>query len=272
MTGRLPKMVGVEMRRALHRRLVRWMIALALALCGFTGALAYLSSGDPVELARSTDHPAHMATWWTTGNGDSLLLMAAVFLAVGAAICGASVAGAEWRAGTVTTMLTWEPSRLRLHGARTLSAGFLAFAIAIALQVAFLASVVPAALLHGTTDGTDAAWWMGLGAAIVRIALVTALVAVLAANVATLGRNTSAALVAMAAWALAVERSVAALRPGLARFMIGENVATVVPWTPLTDVGFDRPPVTALVTLVAYVAVVVAIATVSFVRRDVAAT
>ena len=76
-----------------------------------------------------------------------------------------------------------------------------------------------------------------------RIALVTALVAVLAVNVATLGRNTSAALVAMAAWALAVERSVSALRPGLARFMIGENVATVVPWTPLTDVGFERPPV-----------------------------
>ena len=68
----------------------------------------------------------------------------------------------------------------------------------------------------------------------------TAIVAALALDVATLGRNTSAALVAIAAWAFVVERTVAAVRPGLARFMIGDNVATVVPWTPLTGVGFDR--------------------------------
>jgi hypothetical protein len=49
-------------------------------------------------------------------------------------------------------------------------------------------------------------------------------------------------------------------------------VATVVPWTPLTDVAFDRPPTLALATLFAYLAVIVAIATASFTRRDVAAT
>ena len=262
---------GVEMRRALHRRLVRWMLALALALCALTGVIAYLSSGDPGG-AGPLDRPsgAHgRLVDRRHGDGDSLLLMAAVFLAVGAAIGGASVAGAEWRAGTVTTVLTWEPSRLRLHAARTASAAILAFVIGIALEVAFLASVLPAVLLHGTTEGTDAAWWIGLVAAMARIALVTAIVAVLALNVATLGRNTSAALVAIAAWAFVVERTVAAVRPGLARFMIGENVATVVPWTPLTGVEFDRPPVVALATLVAYLAVIVAIATVSFAKRDV---
>ena len=54
--------------------------------------------------------------------------------------------------------------------------------------------------------------------------------------------------------------------------MIGENVATVVPWTPLTDVEFDRPPAAALASLVAYLAVIVAIATASFARRDITAT
>jgi hypothetical protein len=54
--------------------------------------------------------------------------------------------------------------------------------------------------------------------------------------------------------------------------MIGENVATVLPWTPLTDVVFDRPPMIALATLFAYLAVIVATATASFTRRDVAAT
>ena len=97
----------VEMRRALRRRLVRWMIALAVALCGLTGVIVYLASRDPLELARSSAHPATMSSWWISGGGDGFLVTAALFLVVGAAICGASVAGAEWRAGTITTALTW---------------------------------------------------------------------------------------------------------------------------------------------------------------------
>ena len=61
----------------------------------------------------------------------------------------------------------------------------------------------------------------------------------------------------MAAWALVVERIVAGLRPQLARFMIGENVATVVPWTQLTGVDFERPPIVAMAALFVYVAAVV---------------
>ena len=77
------------------------------------------------------------------GGEDSFLLTAALFLVVGAAICGASVAGAEWKAGTITTVLTWEPSRRRLHAARTASAAILAFAIGFALEVVFLAACRP---------------------------------------------------------------------------------------------------------------------------------
>ncbi len=257
MKSKLVPMLVVEMRRALHRRLVRWMITLALALCALSGVLIYLSSRDPAELARSTDHPAHMAAWWATGGagGDSLLLTAALFLVIGAAICGASVAGAEWRAGTITTTLTWEPSRLRLHAARTASAGFLAFVIGFALQVALLTSALPAALLNGTTEGTDTAWWIGLAAAIAR-SRSSPHSSPSSPSASPPSSHTSAALIAMAAWALVIERTIATLRPGLARFMIGENVATVVPWTPLTDVEFNRPPAAALASLLAYLAVI----------------
>jgi hypothetical protein len=102
--------------------------------------------------------------------------------------------------------------------------------------------------------------------------LATALVAVLALSIATLGRNTATALVVIAAWALVVERIVVALRPALARLMISENVATFVPWRALADADFERPPIVALAALVTYLGVVVAAATVSFVRRDITAT
>jgi hypothetical protein len=268
----LTRLTVVEMRRALRRRLVRWMVALGTALCALAGVIVYASSSDPVELAGDPAHPAHLSSWWSVGEGDSYLLIAALLLVVGAAICGASVAGAEWRAGTITTVLTWEPSRLRLHAARTLAAAILAFLIGFAIEIVFLAAAVPAVVLHGSTTGADAAWWAGLTLAMVRIALATALVAVLAVSIATLGRNTTAALVVIAAWALVVERLVAALRPALARFMISENVATFIPWRPLTDVEFERPPIVALAALITYLAAIVAAATLSFVRRDVIAT
>jgi ABC-type transport system involved in multi-copper enzyme maturation permease subunit len=230
---------------------------------------AFVSSSDPVKLAAASDHPAHMSQWWVAG-GEGFLMVAAVFIVIGAAICAASVVGAEWKAGTVATLLAWEPSRWRLHGARTLSALVLSFVISLALQVVFLASTLPAVLAHGTTDGTDAAWWASLVFAMLRISLITSLVAVLAVSIATIGRNTSAALIAIAAWALVVERLVAGLRPKWARFMITENVATVVPWTPLEDVEFQRSPSLALATLVVYLAVIVFAAAWSFRRRDVA--
>jgi hypothetical protein len=262
----------VEMRRALHRRIVRWMTMIALLGCAVTGIVAFISSADPVKFARATEHPARMSDWWVPGTGDGFLVAAAMFLAVGAAVCGASVAGAEWRAGTITTVLTWEPSRVRLHLARTVSAAVLAFIIGFALQALFLAATLPAVIAHGTADGADAAWWRSLVLAMVRISLVTALVAVLAATVATIGRNTSAALVALAAWALVVERVVVGLRPQLARFMITENVATVVPWVQMEGVEFERPPLVALVALLGYLGFLIGVATATFSRRDIVAS
>jgi hypothetical protein len=259
----------VEMHRALHRRLVRFMVLLAVALSALAGIIVFVTSRDPVALAREHTHPAHMASWWAGGGEDSLLLTAAIFLVVGAAICGASVAGAEWKAGTMTTVLTWEPSRLRLHAARTVSAAILAFVIGFALQAVFLFAAVPAVVLNGDTEGTTGAWWVGLLVTMGRMALITSLVAVLAVSTASIGRNTSAGLIAIAAWVLVVERTVTGLRPRLGRFMVGENLATVIPWSPLTDVEFERPPIIALVTLLAYLAVLTAVATGLFVRRDV---
>jgi ABC-type transport system involved in multi-copper enzyme maturation permease subunit len=271
MTSSIVHLTVVEMRRALHRRLVRWMIVLAASLSALAGVIVFLTSRDPEALAREPTHPAHMASWWGGGGEDSYLLTAALFLVVGAAICGASVAGAEWKAGTITTALTWEPMRHRLHAARTASAAILAITIGFALEVVYLAAALPAVALNGSTDGTNAGWWAGLLLAMTRVALITSLVAVLAVSVATIGRNTSAALVAMAAWALVVERIVAGLRPQWARFMVSENVATVIPWSQMTNVDFERPPIVALAALLAYLAAVVALAAASFTRRDVIA-
>ena len=265
----LIRLTMVEMRRALHRRLVRWMVALAVFLSAFAGVIVFVTSADRVD----SDHPARLTNWWTPGgSGDGYLLVAAMFLVIGATICAASVGGAEWRAGTMTTLLTWQPSRWLLHGARVLSACVLAFLISLALQIVFLGCALPAVLANGTTQGADAEFWSTLVLAMLRISLMVAIVAVLAISIATLGRNTSAALIVVAAWAMVVERLIAGLRPQWARFMISENVATVVPWTPMSNVEFERPPIVALAALIGYCLVIAVAGAWSFSRRDVATT
>jgi ABC-type transport system involved in multi-copper enzyme maturation permease subunit len=271
----LPNLLVVEMRRALHRRVVRVLILIALIGCAFAGVIAFTSSAGRTLAQMHGDgatHPAVMRDWWIAGSGDGALSVSGLFLLLGGLVGGASVAGAEWRAGTVTTVLTWEPRRVRLHLSRTAACGILAAVIAFALQIVFLASFLPATLANGSTAGLDAHWWIALVAAMLRVCLLTAIGAMLGVALATLGRNTAFALVAVFAWIVALEGVVRGLKPGLARFLWGENLTTVLTWAQLDNVSFRRGPLVALVTVALYVSVIIAAATLVFRRRDVAST
>ena len=260
-----------EMRRSLHRHVVWVLIGLALLGIGLLGVIAFTDSAgrSVADLGREGNHPALMVDWWTPGGGDGILMIAGLPLLLGGLFGGASVIGAEWRAATVTTALTWEPRRLRLHTARLTSAFVLAAVIAFILEVLFLLATVPAVLAHGSTAGTDGGWWIALVGAMVRIALMTGLAAVIAGSLATIGRSTTFALGAVFAWLAIVENLVRGWKPGLQPHLLGENISTVVTWAQLADVEFTRDVHVALAALVGYCAVIAAACAASFVRRDV---
>jgi hypothetical protein len=268
------RLLRIEMRRALHRRAVRVLIAIALFGCAMAGVISFVgSSGKSVAELRFDDegHPAIMTEWWIADANEGFLIVAVFFLLMGGLIGGATVAGGEWRHGTVTTLLTWEPRRLRLHAARSASAAILAFVISFGLQILFLASFLPAVFAHGTTEGVDGSFWAGLVVAMTRSSALTAGAALLAVALATLGRNTAFAVITVFAWMVVVENLVRGLRPSLSRWLWGENLGTVMTWGQLPDADFTRGPLVALLTLLAYGGAVVAVATVSFQRRDIAA-
>jgi hypothetical protein len=267
-------LVTVEMRRALRRRAVRVLIALAIIGIVTLGLVAFFdSAGKSVAQLRADDgHPALMAKWWTSGTGEGVLLIAAIPLLIGGLLGGATVAGAEWRAGTITTVLTWEPRRLRLHAARSASAFVLAGVIAVILEALFLASTLPAVFAHGSTAGIDAHWWFGLLAAMGRIALLTGGAALLGVSLATLGRGTTFALAAAFGWMAVGESLIRGFKPALQHLLIGDNVASAVTWGKLQDASFTRSGVLAMATLAAYFGIVAMAAAVSFNRRDIAGT
>ncbi len=266
-------LLTVEMRRALHRRVVWVLILIALVGCAFAGVVGFLSSSGKTIAELHTNgstHPAVLTDWWGRAEGDNGVTVAATFLLIGGFFAGAAVAGAEWRAGTITTVLTWEPRRVRLHLARTAACGILAFVIAFLLQVVFLASFLPAVLANGSTAGADSNWWQALALAMARSSLLTALAAMLAVGLATLGRNTAFALASVFAWMAVVEGLIRGLRPGWAQFLWGENLATTLSWSQLENADFTRGPVLALLTLVVYTALLVTATTIVFQRRDIA--
>lgn len=268
-------LLRIEMRRALHRRAVRVLILLGLTLCVVAGLIAFFgSAGKSLDDLRTGDDggsPAIMTDWWVAEDHGGYLVVATFFLFLGGFFGGATVAGGEWRHGTVTTLLTWEPRRLRLHAARSTSATILAFVISFALQIVFLAAFLPAVITHGTAEGADAPFWRALVLAMTRTSLLTAAGAALAIGLATLARNTAFAIITVFGWMAVFENLVRSLRPSLAPWLWGENLGTVIGWDQLPDVEFTRGPLVAAVTIGVYVTVIVVGAAWSFQRRDLAA-
>jgi ABC-2 type transport system permease protein len=262
-----------EMRRALHRRAVRTLIAIALVGCALAGVIAYFASAGKTltQLRLDEGNPAVMANWWIADDHVGVLSVGMFFLFLGGFFGGATVAGAEWRAGTVTTALTWEPRRLRLHSARLGSGAILAFAISLGLQVVFLASFVPAVAFNGTADGVDSSFWLDLVVVMARTSVITSAAAVLAMSLATAARNTAFAVIAMFAWIVVVEGLIRALKPSLSSWLWGETVTTVMSWSRLDTVEVARGPLLSALTLTAYLAVIAGGAAFSFQRRDIAA-
>ena len=203
---------------------------------------------------------------------EGFLAVAMFFLFLGAFFGGATVVGGEWRAGTVTTVLTWEPRRLRLHAARTSSAAILLRSSSRSgSRSCSLASFLPAVFLNGTTEGADVSFWTALVVVMIRTSVLSAGAAVLAIALATVGRNTAFALITMFTWLIVVEGLIRGLKPSLSEWLWAENIGTVMTWAQLDEPNVSRGPVIASATLIVYCATIVGLAAASFQRRDIAA-
>ena len=299
-------LLGVEWRRVLARRLVRVSAALAVLAVLAAGAIAFLVSRDTdaaslaqaqaarqVEVQRCiagqlegvpADVPAdHRAEFCEQGfippvqdrrfhyeHLPEILVGTSGFAIILGWLLGASLAGAEWHAGTMATLLTWEPRRVRVLVAKLVAAGTLVFALTVVLQLLLGVALLPAGLLRGTTDGIDSDWLQSLSGVGLRVAAVSVVGATMGLSIATLGRNTAAALGIAFGYLAIVENAIRGLRPNWSPWLLGDNIIVVITNQTQNTPLAGRSASEAATLVACYTLALLAAALFAFRRRDIA--
>ncbi len=321
-------LLGTELRRITARRLVRLSIIAALLGIAAAGIITAVHSRPvaPEVVAQAERRAERARTDCRAGKGiqpgdlppgqtleefclesirpeyfydasrefrlrglPDILRGTSFILIVGGWLLGASFVGAEWHAGTMTTLLTWEPRRLRVLATKTLAAVVVVFALAIVLQVLLSMVLAAAAGLRGSTAGTGGAWLRELVGVGLRSGVVASLAAVMGLAIAGIGRNTAAALGIGFAYLAIGEGLLRGIRPAWGRWLLGDNAATFIDgrahsfYGPFHTVAsgpgglvyggrptvFVRTVAEAVAIVVVYAAVLLVLAALSFRARDV---
>jgi ABC-2 type transport system permease protein len=197
-------------------------------------------------------------------------------------LVGTTSGGADWAAKTMPALLFWEPRRLRVLFTKLAVVVGLAGTTAVVTQGAWLAigSVVTAT--RGTWDGRPPDFWSQLGWLDVRLTILGVLAAAGGYVLASLIRNTGAALGVTFVYLVIVEAVVGQFVRSLRPYLVTQNVAALVnrggvdvpAGLSATAHGFGPETIVHLSnlrgggTLLVAVAVLAALAGLTFKRRD----
>lgn len=202
---------------------------------------------------------------------DDTLRTTAALLIVGGFLVGASSIGADWQAGVIPTVVTWEGRRLRVFTARLAALVVAVFAAVVAWQALLAASVVPYALVQDTADGTGFDWQRSISGLGLRVAAIAAAAAAFGYALALVGRGTAAALGVGFAYLFVFENVVGSQFEPLRPWLMVWNALVVVKGT--FEAGGDVPGRTvtaAAAVLAVWAAAIIVGAAAVFSRRDIA--
>lgn len=190
-------------------------------------------------------------------------------LVVIAWVIGASSIGADWQSRTITTLLTWEPRRPRVLAAKASAAVIVSCAFAVLAGVLLAAALLPSAYLHGTTAGTGGTFGRSLAGVGLRGVAMIAIASMLGFAVASIGRNTAAALGIGFAYFLVVENVVGSLLADYRRWLLLGNAIVLIAGEDEGGEVVGRTVLQAGIYLTVVALVLMAAATLLFQRRDV---
>jgi hypothetical protein len=247
----MSRLLASEFRRFRSRRLVKVLVALEL--------LAIVATGVIVSLTQE---------YALVGLPDVLLGTSVVLVAV-AWMLGASAIGADWHAGHVTTILTWEPRRGRVMVAKIAASLTSVFVLSLVIQALLGWALTAAAAVAGSTAGADAGWLAESAGVALRVAALSTIFAAFGFGLASAGRNTAVALGVGFGYLVIVENLVRGLRPQWTPWLLTDNSALFVVDSPADFPVLGRSTVGAGLYLAAVGAVLLLAAAGLFRTRDV---
>ena len=247
----MSRLLASEFRRFRSRRLVKALVALEL--------LAIVATGVIVLLTQEYD---------LVGLPDVLMGTSLVLVSV-AWVLGASAIGADWHAGHVTTILTWEPRRGRVMLAKIAASLTSVFVLSLVIQAFLGAALAVAAAGAGSTAGADAAWLAESAGVALRVALLSTIFAGFGFGLASAGRNTAVALGVGFGYLVIVENLVRGLRPQWTPWLLTDNAGLFIVDSPIDFPLLARSTVGAGLYLAAVGAVLLLLASGLFRTRDV---
>jgi ABC-2 type transport system permease protein len=150
-----------------------------------------------------------------------------IFMMLGLLI-GASFIGAEWQAGTFASLLTWEPRRQRVLGAKLTAAVIGIGLLAIVLTGVFVGGAAVAANLRGTMDGTTTHLMAQLGVMAARVLGLVALFTLIGGALATFTRHTVGAVAAMGGYLVLGELIGAVVSPWWRHHSLAAQLTAVI--------------------------------------------
>ena len=200
---------------------------------------------------------------------DFLKATAFILIVLGLVI-GASSVGADWQVGTMAALLTWEPRRVRVMVVRIAVVVASVFALAMALQTVLSLALWAAASLRGSTVGTGSAWFAEVAETALRIAGASALGAWLGVTLATIGRNTAAALGVAFGYLAIVESLLRGFIPKISGSLLSTNLVVFVDGKAgRSETGSPIEIGGASITIAIYAAILFVVALALFRTRDV---
>jgi hypothetical protein len=245
----------------LSRRLVR--VVAALAVLGILIAAVVVAVKSKGGLSPfGMDRRFHLTELRGALEGTSPILVIASWL------LGASFIGADWHTGTVTTLLTWEPRRVRLLLAKAAACVTVVFLLVMAVQAVLAGGLIAAAVLRGTTEGTSGAWIRSTGGIAVRVGAMSAVGAAIGFAIASVSRNTAAALGVGFGYTVVIENLVRGLRPQWTQWLLADNAVILITGRS-EGLVFHRSPTQAGLLLSLYAAALIGMAVAVFRARDV---
>jgi ABC-2 type transport system permease protein len=249
----------------------------------------FLAPGEPVpggfasleDFCREATTTAATDVGMQLRDAPDIIEHTSTFTVLLAVVLGASLGGADWTAGTMATLLTWEPRRIRVLLIRALVVVLVIVAATFFLQAVLLAGFRLTVALRGSSVGAPSTWLGDAFQAILRVSAVASGIGLIAFAIAMVGRSTVAAVGALFGYLILFEGVIAGFRPSIQDRLVVRAAGVIVGQQPIYDqnASFTVAPgqslpvllglTEATVVLIVYVVALLVVALFAFRARDV---